>query len=194
MCMPSRIRWPAGPVGSRSIASITPSLFVAGGSVLAMGSLLKHRHLYTACRRLATDASSGSDVAQKAFGTRSSLRSLAKATLIGRLGREPEVQTFDNGRRSVQMSVATNVSEKIDDEWVERPQWHRVFVREGVVGFDYICDLPTGCLVYVEGELRVVKRETLQGIVQYVNVSVTPWQGTVRVLDRAAGGEDDAAF
>ncbi len=117
---------------------------------------------------------------------------MAKATLIGRLGREPEIHTFDDGKRSMQLSVATNVSEKVNGTYEERAQWHRVFVREGVRGFDYMSELPTGTLLYIEGAIRIITRETMEGRSHFMNVTVTPWEGTIRVIDRRARDESEA--
>lgn len=116
----------------------------------------------------------------------SSLRTLSKAILLGRLGREPEVQQWDNGRRSMSLSLATNISERDENgEFTPKTQWHRIFVRDDTTGFDFLSSLPTGSLLYVEGELRIVSRINTEGArTQYVNVTVSRRDGgTVRVLD-----------
>lgn len=121
-------------------------------------------------------------------GQVSSLRTLAKATLIGRLGTQPEVKNWDNGRQSLELSVAVN-SREAD---AELTQWHKVFVRDDTLGFDYLARARKGALVYVEGALKVVRREHPDfGKAQYVNVTVSRSSGgTVRVLDGQVDWEE----
>lgn len=47
--------------------------------------------------------------------------------LIGRLGNDPEVRTFDSGKRNASFSLATNeVYYNADGEKVEDTQWHNI--------------------------------------------------------------------
>ncbi len=104
------------------------------------------------------------------------------------------MQQWDNGRRSLSLSLATNVSERDESgEYTQKTQWHRVFVRDDTTGFDFLSSLRTGTLVYVEGELRIVSRVSADGArAQYVNVSVSRREGgTVRVLDSRKDEDSD---
>ena len=57
-----------------------------------------------------------------------------KVQLIGRLGQEPEVLTFDDGGKIAKFSMATDDSYKDKQgQKVERTQWHNVIVRGGLV-------------------------------------------------------------
>jgi single-strand DNA-binding protein len=48
-------------------------------------------------------------------------------SLIGNLGQDPEVTTFESGRTLARFSVATNESYKNKEgEWVESTQWHNI--------------------------------------------------------------------
>lgn len=114
--------------------------------------------------------------------TGSSLRTLSKAVLIGRLGAAPVLRTFDDGRQSLQLSVATNQWVMVNDSREERTQWHRVFVNQNATGFDFIRTLPQGTLVYVEGDLRTVSVNNFEGRMQYVNIHVSAREGTVRAI------------
>ena len=50
-----------------------------------------------------------------------------KVSLIGRLGAQPEVVTFDSGRNLARFSLATNESYKdTNGEWKENTQWHNI--------------------------------------------------------------------
>lgn len=47
--------------------------------------------------------------------------------LIGNLGKDPEIRTFESGKRQAKLSVATNESyKKADGEKVDDTQWHTV--------------------------------------------------------------------
>ena len=55
--------------------------------------------------------------------------SVNRVTLVGNLGRDPEVRTTNDGGKIVQLSIAT--SERWKDksgEKKERPEWHRVVI------------------------------------------------------------------
>jgi len=73
--------------------------------------------------------------------------------LIGRLGQDPEIVTFDNGNKLAKFSLATDDSYKDKQgEKVERTQWHNVIVRGGLVNVveNYVTK---GQEIAVEGKL-----------------------------------------
>lgn len=50
-----------------------------------------------------------------------------KVQLIGHVGQEPEIKTFDGGKKVVNFTLATNESYKNEKgEKVEQTEWHRV--------------------------------------------------------------------
>ena len=50
-----------------------------------------------------------------------------KVSLIGRLGAQPEVVTFDSGKTLARFSLATNESYKNKaGEWQDNTQWHNI--------------------------------------------------------------------
>lgn len=73
--------------------------------------------------------------------------------LVGHLGRDVDVKTFDNGKKMAQVSIATNESYvNKDGERVKEVQWHRL------VGWGKVADLMErffvkGKQVAVEGKL-----------------------------------------
>ncbi|ESK93717.1 single-stranded dna-binding protein [Moniliophthora roreri MCA 2997] len=101
-----------------------------------------------------------SRAATRAFSTSTRTLDVAKLTLIGRLGREPEVKKTKNDMEFVTYTVATNSYPPASaDENSERPaprtSWHRVLsFSEG--SNRYLKTLKKGSLVYVEAayELR----------------------------------------
>jgi single-strand DNA-binding protein len=57
--------------------------------------------------------------------------------LVGRIGRDPEIKTFDNGNKIAQFSLATSEKwkDKTTGEKKERTQWHQIKVQgDGLVG------------------------------------------------------------
>jgi single-strand DNA-binding protein len=55
---------------------------------------------------------------------------LNQVTLIGRLGRDPEVRTFDNGSKVANLRIATSDQWKDRDtgEKREQTEWHSIAV------------------------------------------------------------------
>jgi len=85
--------------------------------------------------------------------------SVNKVTLVGNLGRDPEVRTMDDGGKIVQLSLATSESwkDKNSGERKEKTEWHRVVIfNEGLVNVvqQYV---KKGANVYVEGQLSTRK-------------------------------------
>ena len=62
--------------------------------------------------------------------------SLNKVTLIGNLGRDPEIRTTNDGREIANFSIATSESwkDKVTGERKDKTEWHRVVCfNEGLV-------------------------------------------------------------
>ena len=95
------------------------------------------------------------------------MASLNKVILIGRLGKDPEVTTFDNGNRKVSATLAT--SER-DNNWVEQTDWHNIVVWGNLANdiAEGRRNYTKGDLMYVEGKLRTRQYTDQQGIVRYV--------------------------
>lgn len=76
-----------------------------------------------------------------------------QVTLVGRLGKDPEVKTFQDGNQVCKLSVAT--SERYQDksgEWQELTEWHTVVVWGKAAG--YIPDkYHKGDKVFVNGKI-----------------------------------------
>ena len=82
---------------------------------------------------------------------------LNKVILIGRLGKNPEIFTFDNGNKRITVSLAT--SERYRDKediWKEQTDWHNI-VAIGNLANDIAegrRNYSKGDLMYVEGKIR----------------------------------------
>ncbi len=91
--------------------------------------------------------------------------SLNRVTLIGNLGRDPEVKSFQNGGRVCNFTMATTESwrDKTSGERKEKTEWHRVVIfSEGLVGVAERF-LRKGSKVYVEGQLESRKFQDQSG-------------------------------
>lgn len=76
-----------------------------------------------------------------------------KVSLIGRLGREPELTQFASGNQVARMSLATNERYKDKSgEWVDNTQWHNI-VMWGKQAERAVKALSKGTEVVIEGRL-----------------------------------------
>ncbi|KAF9263667.1 nucleic acid-binding protein [Marasmius fiardii PR-910] len=97
-------------------------------------------------------------VVARAFSTTSRASDLAKLTLIGRLGKEPEVKITKNDVEFITYAVATNSyppPTENGERLPPRTSWHRV-LSFGEASNRFLKTLKKGSLVYVEAnyELR----------------------------------------
>ncbi|CAN8064675.1 unnamed protein product [Agarophyton chilense] len=139
---------------------------------------------YDAKRALADASSNG-------FQRRSEspYRSLSKLTLIGRTGSRPQARTFEDGSRSLNISVATSHRSVNSTQAECDTQWHSVFVSQSTPGFSLFEQLPTGSQLYVEGLMRIKTVERDGEKLQFVNVNVSSGYGMIRVLSTPRGGD-----
>jgi single-strand DNA-binding protein len=78
-----------------------------------------------------------------------------KVILVGHLGRNPEVKTFDNGGKLANFSMATKeIWKDAKGERQEQTEWHNIVVRRSSSLTFTEQYLKKGMLVYVEGKLR----------------------------------------
>jgi single-strand DNA-binding protein len=116
--------------------------------------------------------------------------SVNKVILIGNLGADPEVKSFQNGGRIANLRIATseNWKDKNTGERKERTEWHNVVLQsEGLVGVAERY-LRKGSKVYIEGQLRTRKWQDQSGNDRYTTeVSVGGMGGVMTMLDGAPG-------
>jgi single-strand DNA-binding protein len=121
--------------------------------------------------------------------------SVNKVILVGNLGRDPEVRSFQNGGRVCKFSIATseNWRDKASGERKEKTEWHNVVIfNENLVKVaeQY---LKKGSKVYVEGQLETRKASDSQGGPEryFTEVVLRPFRGEMTLLDsRNSGGSD----
>ena len=85
--------------------------------------------------------------------------SVNKVTLVGNLGRDPEIRAMQNGDKIVQLSIATSDrwKDKSSGEQRERTEWHRVVIFNDALGKIAEQYLKKGSTVYLEGQLQTRK-------------------------------------
>ncbi|GGB96807.1 hypothetical protein GCM10011494_14090 [Novosphingobium endophyticum] len=117
--------------------------------------------------------------------------SVNKVILIGNLGADPEVKSFQNGGRIANLRIATSESwkDRQTGERKERTEWHTVVLQsDGLVGVAERF-LRKGSKVYIEGQLRTRKWQDQNGNDRYsTEVSVGGIGGVLTMLDGAPGG------
>ena len=79
-------------------------------------------------------------------------RSVNKITLVGNVGRDPDIQETKSGMKVAHFSIATN-RRKSGAEEEERTDWHRLTLwnKQAQFAEEYI---RTGDRIYVEGRLE----------------------------------------
>ena len=117
--------------------------------------------------------------------------SVNKVILVGNLGADPEVKSFQNGGKVCNLRIATSESwkDRTSGERQERTEWHSVAIfSEGLAGVAERF-LRKGSKVYIEGQLRTRKWQDQSGNDRYTTEIVLQGPGAVMtMLDGAQGG------
>jgi single-strand DNA-binding protein len=117
--------------------------------------------------------------------------SVNKVILIGNLGRDPEIRTFQNGGRVANLSVATSESwkDRTTGERKEKTEWHRVVIFNDKLVEVVEKYLRKGAKVYLEGQLETRKWTDQSGVEKYsTEVVLRPFRGELTMLDSRGGG------
>ena len=117
--------------------------------------------------------------------------SVNKVTLIGNLGRDPEIRSLQDGNKVANLSVATSESwkDKSSGERRERTERHRVVIfNERLI--DVVEKyLKKGAKVYLEGALQTRKWTDQSGAEKYTTeVVLQRFRGELVMLDGRSGG------
>ena len=122
--------------------------------------------------------------------------SVNKVILIGNLGADPEVRTFQNGGKVVNLRIATSEQwkDRNSGERQERTQWHSVAIFSEPLGRIAEQYLRKGSKVYIEGQLETRKWQDQSGADRYsTEVVLRPYRGELTLLD-GRGGEGGGSF
>ena len=96
------------------------------------------------------------------------MASVNRVTIVGNLGRDPELRTFPSGDQVANVTIATTDKwkDKQSGEMREATEWHRV-VFNGRLAEIVGQYLRKGSQVYVEGSLRTRKWTDQSGVEKY---------------------------
>ena len=117
--------------------------------------------------------------------------SVNKVILLGNLGRDPEVRSFQNGGKVVNLRIATSETwrDKATGERKERTEWHSVAIFNENIAKIAEQYLRKGSKVYVEGQLETRKWQDQSGADRYsTEVVLRPYSGSLTLLDGREGG------
>lgn len=117
--------------------------------------------------------------------------SVNKVILIGNLGRDPEVRTFQNGGKVCNLRIATSETwrDRATGERKERTEWHSVAIFSEPLAKIAEQYLKKGSKVYIEGQLETRKWQDQSGQDRYsTEVVLRPYRGELTLLDGRDGG------
>ena len=117
--------------------------------------------------------------------------SVNKVIIVGNLGRDPEVRSFPNGGKVVNLNIATSESwrDKASGERKERTQWHSVAIFNEALGKIAEQYLKKGSTVYIEGQLETRKWQDQSGADRYTTeVVLRQFRGELTLLGGRDGG------
>ena len=79
---------------------------------------------------------------------------LNRATLIGNIGKDPEIKTLQNGRKFVSFSLATSKRYRDNNgEQKEETQWHNIVIWGKTAETFENIGIVKGTQLYIEGEI-----------------------------------------
>ena len=96
------------------------------------------------------------------------MSSVNKATLIGRVGQDPDIRTLQTGVKVANFSIATSEKFKNSNgEKVEQTEWHRIVLWRGLaeVAEKYV---KKGDLLYIEGKIHTRSYQDKDEYTKYV--------------------------
>lgn len=121
-----------------------------------------------------------------------------KATIIGNLGRDPEIKYTQSNVPVANFSVATTESwkDKATGEWQEKTEWHRVVAWDRLA--EQAAKLVKGSQVYVEGRLETRKYtgkdNTEKSVTEIRADRILPLGPKQEATAKAAGDDDGLPF
>jgi single stranded DNA-binding protein (ssb) len=99
------------------------------------------------------------------------MASLNKVILIGRLGKDPEITSFENGGKKMSVTLATSERYRDrDGNWVEQTDWHNLVAWGNLAGeiAEKRRNYFKGDMMYVEGRLKTRQYNDQQNTTRYI--------------------------
>lgn len=116
-----------------------------------------------------------------------------KATILGHLGKDPEVRYSPSGTAFAKFSLATSESwnDKNTGEKREQTEWHNIVIQGKLaeVAGEY---LRKGSQVYIEGKIKTRKYQGNDGQDKYITEIVVGINGSMQMLGGNGGGGNQA--
>jgi single-strand DNA-binding protein len=113
---------------------------------------------------------------------------LNRVTLVGHLGRDPEVRRLENGTSVGKFSIATTESYKdANNEWQNQTEWHDIVVWR-LQAEQAEKTLKKGSFVYIEGKLTHRKYTDKNGIERYATEVVAAMFRNLEKTKSEGGG------
>lgn len=123
------------------------------------------------------------------------MASVNKVILVGHLGKDPEIRSFQSGGRVANFSVATSEKwkDKTSGEKKERTEWHNVKILNDALVSIAENYLRKGSKVYIEGSLETEKwKDEKTGVDKYsTKVTLRPYNGSIVLLDSKKSDSDN---
>lgn len=116
-----------------------------------------------------------------------------KAIIVGRLGRDPEIRSFNNGGKICNLSVATSETwkDKSTGERKERAEWHKISILDENLVRVAEQYLRKGSEVYLEGQIETRKWQDQSGVDKYsTEIVLRQFNGKLTLLGGKNEGGD----
>lgn len=117
--------------------------------------------------------------------------SVNKVILVGRLGKDPESRSFQNGGKVVNMTLATSETwnDRASGERKEKTEWHNVVIKDEKLAENAEKYLKKGASVYIEGRIETRKWQDQSGNDKYTTEVIVPRFGGVLTFLSGRGEE-----
>jgi len=123
--------------------------------------------------------------------------SVNKVILLGRLGRDPEVVSLNDGNKIIKFSIATSErwKDRNSGEQRERTEWHNVVIFNENLGRIAEQYLRKGSQVYLEGQMQTRKWQDQSGADRYTTeVVLARFRGELALVGGRDGGSDSGGY
>lgn len=114
------------------------------------------------------------------------MTNLNKATIIGRIGKDPETRYTQSGKMIVSFTAATDsgYKDKATGQWVSKPQWHNIVIMNDALAKIVAQNARKGSLVYIEGAIEYEQYTDKQGVQKNsTKIVVGAYDGSIKLLD-----------
>ncbi|MBR1778032.1 MAG: single-stranded DNA-binding protein [Alphaproteobacteria bacterium] len=120
--------------------------------------------------------------------------SVNKVILVGNVGRDPEIRQSADGRKIVNLSLATSETWKDKaGERQEKTEWHRVVIFNQGLADVVERYVKKGSKLYVEGALQTRKYTDSSGMEKYTTeVVLGAYRGELTLLDNKNSSGDSS--